>query len=264
MCSMYFFYIYNLGFRPPHRNQVQYALKRLHYEKKSALKDQLQQSKYIGVTTDFWSDRRTKSCLVLTGHYVTNRFQFVSSVLSFTTFQQRHNAIYISQEIEHQLKKLDIYNKITTITADGASSMRNAIDALSDGIGRIWCLAHKLHLTVTNGLCLWLKHKKQNDDDIQNTSDGVKAMSVDDLNEVSANIIATETSATPMNSATEQSKQKDDGMNIDSEESALSDDDDITEIDDSVEGEDNWDDEVLCEETNGHTTTITSEDWSDC
>ncbi|CAF1517001.1 unnamed protein product, partial [Didymodactylos carnosus] len=58
----------------------------------------------------------------------------------------------------------------------------------------------------------------------------------------------------------EPSKQKDDGMDIDSEESALSDDVDISDIDDSVEGEDSWDDEVLCEETNGHTTTITSED----
>ncbi|CAF1562249.1 unnamed protein product, partial [Didymodactylos carnosus] len=58
----------------------------------------------------------------------------------------------------------------------------------------------------------------------------------------------------------EPSKQKNGGMDINSGESALSDDDDISDIDDSVEGEDNWDDEVLCEETNGHTTTITSED----
>jgi hypothetical protein len=42
------------------------------------------------------------------------------------------------------------------VTCNGASNMKKAFDKFTN-IDRIWCLAHRLHLIVTNALGFWLK-----------------------------------------------------------------------------------------------------------
>ncbi|CAF1649976.1 unnamed protein product [Didymodactylos carnosus] len=74
---------------------------------------------------------------------------------------------------------------------------------LSDDIGRIWCIRHKFHLVVTNGLCLWGKSKKDRDDnsDSDALNNAVRAIPTEDLSDdlttlaATAAVMATATSA---------------------------------------------------------------------
>ncbi|CAF1498789.1 unnamed protein product [Adineta ricciae] len=108
----------------------------------------------LSVTTDLWSDRQLNSYLCLTGHYLNSQSKLDAQVLSFSTFAERHTSEAISRTIKTELKRLQVYEKVHTITCDGASNVRKSFQTLKPK--RIHCLAHKLHLTVCNALCLWV------------------------------------------------------------------------------------------------------------
>jgi hypothetical protein len=135
---------------------------------------------------------------VITGHYVDSKFDQHSKVLKFMKFEDRHFSPIIAQEIEKQLIELELYDKLVTITCDGAPNMADMFTYFSRrNIQYIKCIAHKLHLIICNSLNLWVvpKKKKQNttnnpviddsvdeedEDEAQLTlSQMVKSMSVD-------------------------------------------------------------------------------------
>ncbi|CAF1585936.1 unnamed protein product, partial [Didymodactylos carnosus] len=88
-----------------------------------------------------------------------------------TSFSQQHTAVNINEAIKHELQNLHIENKVKMVTADGAANMRLALDVLNTDTKTIWCMAHRLHLVVTNGLCLWLKNcSGGNDEDFYDDS----------------------------------------------------------------------------------------------
>lgn len=147
-----------IGYKPPVRRTVQRHVKRLYNEHINVLSANLKKVKSISVTTDLWSDKRLTSYLGLTGHYLDDNGQLTSTVLSFTVFRQRHSAEKIGKTIEKVLDQLQIREKINAVTCDGAANICKAVDQLA--VERIHCLGHKLHLTVCNALCLWVKQEK--------------------------------------------------------------------------------------------------------
>ncbi|CAF3271287.1 unnamed protein product [Rotaria sp. Silwood2] len=145
-------------YKPPHRHTIQRNIKRLHVVYFKSMIDSLSNISYIAITTDFWSDKKQNSYLVLTGHYVDDQFIQKTTVLKFSTFSKRHYSPVIGREIEKQLTELGIFDKVTTITCDGAPNMVGLFDYLSrTDIDRIQCMAHKIHLIICNGLGIWLK-----------------------------------------------------------------------------------------------------------
>ncbi|CAF1135381.1 unnamed protein product [Rotaria sordida] len=68
--------------------------------------DNLSKITYIVITTEFWSDKKQNSYLVLTGHYVDDQFK-------------------------KQLTELQIFDKVTTITCDGAPNIVGFFDYFS-------------------------------------------------------------------------------------------------------------------------------------
>ncbi|CAF4339092.1 unnamed protein product, partial [Rotaria sordida] len=74
--------------------------------------DNLSKFTYVAITTVFWSDKKQNSCLVLTGHY-------------------RHYSSIIGRVIEKQLTELQIFDKVTTITCDGAPNIVGLFDYFS-------------------------------------------------------------------------------------------------------------------------------------
>jgi hypothetical protein len=125
----------------------------------------LQNVDFIAITTDFWSDRSSRSYLCMTGHWFDEGMDMKSRVLVFAPFNDRHTSVNISSELEQQLKRLKIFEKTTTITCDGASNMKACFKKLDPRIKRLQCLAHKLHLIICNALGLWLKKKKNSGDE---------------------------------------------------------------------------------------------------
>ncbi|CAF4974750.1 unnamed protein product, partial [Rotaria sp. Silwood1] len=73
-----------------------------------------------------------------------------------------HFSDLIGLEIEKLLIELQVFDKVTSITCDGAPNMIKMFDYLSrSDITRIRCQAHVLHLIVCNGLGLWMETKKK-------------------------------------------------------------------------------------------------------
>ena len=117
--------------------------------------DDLSKLPFISISTDFWSDIKGTSYVVLTGHFITDELDLNSTILRFSSFQTRHYSELIGLEIEKQLIELKLFDKVTSITCDGAPNMVKMFDYLSrPEINRIRCQAHLLHLIVCNGLGL--------------------------------------------------------------------------------------------------------------
>lgn len=54
---------------------------------------------------DLWSNRQTRSFLVINGHYFpTNNFELKSTVLYFSTFNSHHKAVGIHLVLQMKLK----------------------------------------------------------------------------------------------------------------------------------------------------------------
>lgn len=124
--------------------------------------DLLSKLSFISVSTDFWSHINGTSYLVLTGHYITNQLDLKSTILRFSTFEQRHFSDLIGIEIEKQLIELKIFNKVVSVICDAAPNMVKMFDHLTrSDINRIRCQAHLLHVIVCNGLGLWIDRKKK-------------------------------------------------------------------------------------------------------
>ena len=133
---------------------MRHHLKRLNVKCFNSLIDELRAVESLAVTCDFGSDKKMRSYLCLTDHYIIgNRLK--STALAFNVCDERHTSENIAKAIEFELKRLEAYEKTSTITCDGTRDMKKASDYLQRR--RIQCVAHKLHLVIRNGLCLWAK-----------------------------------------------------------------------------------------------------------
>ena len=72
----------------------------------------------IAVTTDLWKNKKLEYFLTITGHFYTDDFQNISMILSFKKFKESHYAINISEFIKKELIKLNILDKVISITSD--------------------------------------------------------------------------------------------------------------------------------------------------
>ena len=78
---------------------------------------------HVAVTCGFWFDKNMRSYLYLTLHYI-NKDCLFSHILFFNVFGGRHNNVNIAEATERELKLYNIFEKCTTITCDGASSIK--------------------------------------------------------------------------------------------------------------------------------------------
>lgn len=136
-------------------------MKRLNQVHKKKIFDDLSFIDFISLTTDFWCDHSSRSYICITGHWFTDEMDLKSKVLIFTPFLDRHTSENISFELDKHLNSLNISDKTTTITCDGASNLKAALNKLDNRIKRLHCLAHKIHLIICNGLGLWVKKKNR-------------------------------------------------------------------------------------------------------
>lgn len=110
----------------------------------------------LALTTDLWKNKKLEYFLTLTAHFLTKDFQFHSMVLSFRKFTKNHKATNITIFINKELIKLNIVDKISTITTDNEVTVVSASTALSNNVKRISCMNHNINLAVKNGLKLWV------------------------------------------------------------------------------------------------------------
>ncbi|CAF3754970.1 unnamed protein product [Rotaria sp. Silwood1] len=114
---------------------------------------------------DLWSNRQMRCFLVIIGHYFpANSYNLQSTILSFSTFDKQHTSIEISRILETKLKELNISQKAVRVTCDGGKNIVCAIDNMDLNLKRVWCVAHRLHLTVTKALEFWIMKNNNNEE----------------------------------------------------------------------------------------------------
>ena len=74
--------------------------------------------------------------------------------MSFLKFSKAQN---ITNFIEIELNKLNIFHKVVSITTDNESAAAGS--NININLKRISCMCHNLNLAVKNGLKLWIKPK---------------------------------------------------------------------------------------------------------
>ena len=142
----------------PHSSTIRRSLKRLHVLHRARLVERLQNIESISLTCDFWTNRNSKSFFVITGHFISTDFELKRTVLDFSHFPERHTADQIANTLRSKLQNLKILDRVVSVTCDGAKNLEKALP--NAGVAdRVWCLAHRLHLVIANGLGLWLSEK---------------------------------------------------------------------------------------------------------
>ena len=114
------------------------------------LKKYFEQIKYISLTTDLWENKQNRYFLTLVAHFFTKDYKLKSIVLSIHKFPRL--ATNITEFIESELKKINIFDKIVSITTNNELTFN-----VNKKIEKISCLCQNLNIVVKNGLKLWLK-----------------------------------------------------------------------------------------------------------
>ena len=122
----------------------------LYINEKDAVEREVGAASSVGVTTDGWTSRATKSYITYTVHYVKN-FELVTKVLETSEFHMSHTGENLGEELRNILTKWKIAEKIRIITVDNAANMNVACRTAGIGM-RMPCLAHTLNLASNRTL----------------------------------------------------------------------------------------------------------------
>lgn len=146
------------GYYGPSRKTVRKHLDKLYRERRAELIETFKKIEHIALTTDLWVNSRRSHFLAITAHYYDEQMRYSSIVISFRRFQGRHLAVRLKAFIAREIEKLNIMNRIVSITSDNGSDIKAATSTYRFGT-RYSCAAHNLNLTISTGLGLWKKQK---------------------------------------------------------------------------------------------------------
>jgi hypothetical protein len=81
---------------------------------------------HVTLTVDGWSDRRCRSFLGITCHFINNKMMSQAYLIDFLRFKSPHTSENIKQLTEEVLERFNIKEKVFKIITDNASSMIKA------------------------------------------------------------------------------------------------------------------------------------------
>ena len=113
-------------FKMPSRYKVESTITKMYNDKQAILKEKLQSAQYVSLTLDMWSDRRMRSFMGMTVHFVDNNLHLCSFLLDFAYFTGRHTAINISNHCASVIDTHKLASKIFFIITDNATNMVKA------------------------------------------------------------------------------------------------------------------------------------------
>jgi hypothetical protein len=85
----------------------------------------------VSLTTDEWTDRRTRAFMGVTAHiYNVMTGRSTSHILAFRAFRGTHSGQRIADELEAVINEFQLRSKIRFIVSDNASAMKRAMHIL--------------------------------------------------------------------------------------------------------------------------------------
>ena len=123
----HFLTVVDSKYTPPARNTIKTRLFRMADEIQTDIKEKLISPKSVNTTLDIWSDRRMRSYLGITCHYISmDNFTLCTVLLACTRFTGTHSGDRIAAEVESILTFYNIKDKVDYYLTDNAANMKKA------------------------------------------------------------------------------------------------------------------------------------------
>ena len=142
--------VLNKDFKLPDRKKLSDMASKYYVEKKTLLKLKLLKAKIVNFTTDCWTSVQNFSYIGLTAHFLDENFKLSSVLLAVRHIIGGHLSKNMSENIAVLMDEFEVDRKAKFITTDNVNSMVQMAKSLK--LERIPCIAHILHLIVTNTL----------------------------------------------------------------------------------------------------------------
>lgn len=116
------------------------------------VKNLLENSEYLTITTDTWTSTAVENYLAITVHYLNDEWKLISILLDCCHFPDQHTAENLRNQLLNTLQEWNISEKVHTAVTDNARNITAAIKLT--GWTHLPCLAHTLNLVVQDGIKL--------------------------------------------------------------------------------------------------------------
>jgi hypothetical protein len=119
-------------FAMPSRYKVSKLITNQFESQKSILQSKLQRAEWVSLTIDMWSDRRMRSFLGITVHFVNSSMTFESYLLDCASFEGSHTGQKISDKCTAIVENFQIQEKVAFVVTDNAANMVKAFQESSE------------------------------------------------------------------------------------------------------------------------------------
>ena len=103
----------------------------------------------LSITCDIWSDRRLRSYIGTTAHFIDDDFNMHHCLLQFDHFKDSHTAENIAIEYFKLLEEFKIKNKILRASTDSGPNMKKAFHVVIPG------MEEESHNDELDSICEW-------------------------------------------------------------------------------------------------------------
>ena len=110
----------------------------------------------FSLTSDIWTSRAQTGYLCITTHWIDENWQMFKRVVSFIAIEESHTGANVANLIIEELMKLEISQRIFSLSLDNASNNNVAVDFIRSSLSlpchgdlfHIRCICHILNLIV--------------------------------------------------------------------------------------------------------------------
>jgi hypothetical protein len=108
--------------------------------------------KVISITADGYTSCQNYSYISATGHYISEKSNFISFCLGFAYVNGRHQTDNLKEALQKIFNNFKLEDKIMGIVSDNAPNIRNFLNSLKIcmNIEPVRCIAHVLQFIVKN------------------------------------------------------------------------------------------------------------------
>ena len=126
-----FMKVVDAKYRLPSRYKVTNAISQKFQGKCAYLQSKLTDVKYVTLTLDMWSDRRMRSYMGITAHFMSPRMKLQSFLLDFAHFTGRHTGDNLADHCAKVIQRYHLSDKVIFLITDNAANMVSAFRDLS-------------------------------------------------------------------------------------------------------------------------------------